>query len=115
MDVGIDASGRCDETQPVDRRRGRADEQIGVVDDVGISRASDADDHAILHSDIGLDDAENGIADDHVRDEQIQLALRGEAIVHHETCPQGLAPAAQHLVAVARLVALDERQEVRVT
>ena len=63
---------------------------------------------------LALQDAEHGIDDDDVADQEVELARRGQAVVHHEAGAERLAPAAQHLVAVARLVALDQREEVRV-
>ena len=114
VDVGVDAARRGDEPLAVDRRRGRADEQIRVVHDIRVAGPPHARDHAVLHADVGLADAEHRIDDDDIADEQVELAGGGKPVIHHEAGPQRLAPAAQDLIAVARLVALDQRQEVRV-
>ena len=112
--MGVDAARRRDEALAVHRRGGRADQQIRIVHDVRIAGPPHADDQAVLHPDVRLEDAEHGIDDDDVADQEVELARRGQAVVHHQAGAQRLAPAAQHLVAVARVVALDQREQVRV-
>ena len=114
VDVRVDAAGRRDEALPVDRRGVRADEEIGVVDHVGVPGPADADDDPVLHADVRLEHAQHGIHHDHVRDEQVQLARGRQLGAHHDAGANGLRPAAQHLVPVARLVPLDPRQEIGV-
>ena len=77
MDVGVDAARGGDEPLAVDRRGGRADEQIGVVDDVGVAGAAHAGDQAVLHADVGLEDAEHRVDDDDVGDQEVELAGAG--------------------------------------
>ena len=112
--VRVDPARRRDEALAVHRRGGRADQQIRIVHDVRIAGPPHADDQPVLHPDARLADAEHGIDDDDVADQEVELARRGQAVVHHEAGAERLPPAAQDLVAVARVVALDQGEEVRV-
>src|SRR5438094_646562 len=81
---------------------------------VGAPGGPDTGEHAVLDADVRLEHPEHGIDDDHVADDEIELRGGCGAIAHHQARPHGLAPPAEDLVAVARLVALDQREQVGV-
>src|SRR5262249_56000003 len=111
---GGGTGGGGDEAVPVDRRRGGSDQQIRVVHDVRVARAAHAGDEPVFYADARLHHAQHRVDDDHVGDEQVELARRRQAVAHHEAGAHGLAPPAQDLVAVPTLVPLDQRHQVRV-
>src|SRR5262249_7352411 len=96
---------------------GRADghSRRDVLHRAGVSRLADGDDLPVLHPDVGLHDAQLGVDDDDVGDDEVQRAAgAGELVVHAHPVAERLAPAVDGLVAVDPEVALDLDVEIGV-
>ena len=117
VDVAVDAAGRGDQALAGDDLGPGADHQpVGdAVHDVRVAGLADTDDAAVVDADVGLDDADQGIEDDGVRDDQVERAggVREARRLGHPV-PDGLAAAEDRLVAGHGQVALDLADEVRV-
>ena len=82
----------------------------------GVTGLADADDQAVLHADIGLDDAEQGVDNRDVRDHQVErAAVAGELVVDAHAVAQRLAAAIQRLITQYSQVPLDLQEEAGVT
>jgi len=71
--VRINAARRRNVAKSIDWCGGRANEQIGVIDNVRITGASYTHDETIFDPDIRFHKAQHRIDDEHVGDEEIEL------------------------------------------
>ena len=114
MDVGVDAARGDNAALAGDRLGAGADDhriflfrlRIGIERteaalDAGVAGVADADDAAVLHADIGFDDAEERVEDERVGDDEIERfgVGCGRRLAH--AVANDLAAAKLDLVAVA--------------
>ena len=88
---------------------------VDAVHDLRVAGLADAGDAAVLDPDVALDDPEHRVDHEHVRDHEVERALRGgDRAVRAEPVAQRLAAAEHALVAGHEQVALDLRPQVGV-
>ena len=75
----------------------------------GIAGLADADDAAVADAEVAFDDAEHGIDDHDVAEQEVQRALGAGDAGHANPVAQGLAAAVQAFVAVNRVILFDDR------
>ena len=114
MHVGVDGARRGDQTVTRDRPRVRADREVDAVGDVRVARPPDPGDPPVLDPDVRLHDAEERIEHDRARDDRVELALGGRAVVLGHPGAPVLRVAPERLVGRIREVALDPDPEVGV-
>ena len=110
MHVHVDRARRDDHALAIAHRRARADDQawIDAIHDGRIAGLADADDPAILHADVALDDAQDGIDDERVAEQEVERAIGvGDARGEAEAVAQRLAAAVQAFVAIDCVVGLS--------
>src|SRR6185295_5564892 len=113
MDVAVDAARGDDLAFARDRLGAGADDDVDFGLDVGVAGLADADDAAVLQTDIGLHDAPV-IDDQRIGDHGVDRALRPRALALAHAVADHLAAAELHFFAVGRVVALDLDEEVGV-
>src|SRR5438874_2685635 len=110
MDVAVDAARGDDLAFTGDRLGARADHDVDLGLDVGITGLADAYDAAVPEADISLHDAPV-IEDQRVGDHGIDRALGARALALAHAVADHLAAAELHLLAVGRVVLLDLDEE----
>ena len=105
MDVGVDATGRKDQPLARDSLCSGSDDDVHAGLDVGVSRAPNARDAAVLDPDVGLHDApvvqNQCVGDDHIHGKRRNVRALAHAVADR------LAPAELHFLAVDPAVLLD--------
>ena len=112
--VHVDGAGGCDEPLAVAHRGAGRDDQARVdpVHDRRVAGLAETDDTPVLDAEVALHDAEHGIDDEDVAEQEVEGPLRGgDARRHADAVAQGLSAAVQALVAVDGVVVLDHRDQ----
>jgi len=117
VDVRVDAARSCDQPLASDHLSPWTDDQLGIdaVHDVRVAGLAYGNDPPGPDADVGLDDADRGVHDDGIRDDEIEgtLGIRDTGRLGHPV-PDRLSATEHHLVAGDGQVSLDLADEVRV-
>ena len=112
VDVRVDGAGGRDQALGRDDRRAGAERDVDAVLDVRVARAADGDDAAVADPDRRLDDSENGVEEEAVRDREVAGAPGSGA--GGQPVADRARPAGDRLLAVLRAVVRDLDPEVGV-
>ena len=115
MDVAVDAARREDQVLARDSVRCSAGYHIRIntIHRIGVARFTDACDAAILDAHVGLYDADYGVDDRDVGDDQVERpGLRSYRVGEPHSVAHSLASTIDHFVAIVAQVALDLDVEI---
>ena len=111
MDVRVDAAGSQDQAFAGDDFSGRTDRDRDAGLDVGVAGLADRRDHAVLQTNIGLDDAGHRIEDECIGNHGVDHVGRHPLALTHAVADH-LAAAELDLFAIDGVIGLDLNDQI---